>query len=100
MGILKTIQGAKVLKKLKSTELQTLTAEIREKIIEVTSENGGHVGPNLGVIELSIALHKVFDSPKDRFVFDVSHQGYVHKLLTGRNGPEFTKLRHCLLYTF
>jgi len=93
MGILETIQGPKDLKKLNSTELQTLTSEIREKIIEVTSENGGHVGPNLGVIELSIALHKVFDSPKDRFVFDVSHQGYVHKLLTGRNGPEFTKLR-------
>ncbi|MDE0822260.1 MAG: 1-deoxy-D-xylulose-5-phosphate synthase, partial [Opitutales bacterium] len=64
MGILETIQGPKDLKKLNSTELQTLTAEIREKIIEVTSENGGHVGPNLGVIELSIALHKVFDSPK------------------------------------
>jgi 1-deoxy-D-xylulose-5-phosphate synthase len=93
MGILESIQGPKDLKKLNSADLQTLTTEIREKIIEVTSENGGHVGPNLGVIELSIALHKVFDSPKDRFVFDVSHQGYVHKLLTGRNGPEFTKLR-------
>ncbi len=70
-----------------------LAEEIRQRIISATSKNGGHVGPNLGVVELTIALHRVFDTPKDRFVFDVAHQGYVHKLLTGRNDERFDKLR-------
>ena len=68
-------------------------SEIREQIINTTSKNGGHIGPNLGVVELTIALHKTFSSPKDSFIFDVSHQGYVHKLLTGRNDERFQKLR-------
>jgi 1-deoxy-D-xylulose-5-phosphate synthase len=93
MGILETIHSPVDLKKLAPKHLTTLAEEIRRRIIQVTSENGGHVGPNLGVVELTMALHMVFDSPKDRFLFDVSHQGYVHKLLTGRNGPEFDKLR-------
>ena len=93
MGILDTIRGPADLKHLQPAELNSLSEEIRERIIQTTSINGGHVGPNLGVVELSIALHKVFDTPKDKFVFDVSHQGYVHKLLTGRNGEEFNKLR-------
>ena len=93
MGILDTIRGPADLKHLQPAELNSLAEEIRERIIQTTSVNGGHVGPNLGVVELSIALHKVFDTPKDKFVFDVSHQGYVHKLLTGRNGEEFNKLR-------
>ncbi len=93
MALLETIQSPDDLKKLDAEQLTQLAQEIRERIINVTSENGGHVGPNLGVVELSMALHKVFDSPKDRFVFDVSHQGYVHKLLTGRNGKDFDKLR-------
>src|ERR1044072_2809570 len=59
----------------------------------VTSKNGGHTGPKLGVVELTIALHRVFNSPEDQFVFDVAHQGYVHKLLTGRGGEFFKKLR-------
>jgi hypothetical protein len=65
-------------------QLPTLAAEIREELIRVTARNGGHVGPNLGVVELTIALHRVFSTPRDKFVFDVAHQGYVHKLLTGR----------------
>src|SRR6185295_20059458 len=66
---------------------------IRDKLIEVTSRNGGHIGPNLGVVELTLALHRVFNTPEDQFVFDVAHQGYVHKLLTGRGGDFFRKLR-------
>jgi 1-deoxy-D-xylulose-5-phosphate synthase len=93
MGLLESINNPGDLKKLDSKELVDLAQEIRERIINVTSENGGHVGPNLGVVELTMALHKVFNSPEDRFVFDVSHQGYVHKLLTGRNGEEFDRLR-------
>ena len=66
---------------------------MRDEIITVTSVNGGHVAPNLGVVELTIALHRVFNTPEDQLVFDVSHQGYVHKLLTGRRGEAFRKLR-------
>jgi 1-deoxy-D-xylulose-5-phosphate synthase len=71
-------------KKLKLDQLQQLTTEIRQELISVLSRNGGHLGPNLGVVELSVALHYVFTTPKDKFVWDVSHQVYVHKLLTGR----------------
>ncbi len=72
------------LKTMSFTELETLANEIRTKIIEVTSKNGGHLSSNLGVVELTIALHKVFDSPMDKIIFDVSHQMYAHKILTGR----------------
>ena len=61
-----------------------LAAEIRDFLIEAVSRNGGHLGPNLGVVELTIALHRVFDSPADQIVWDTGHQAYVHKLLTGR----------------
>jgi 1-deoxy-D-xylulose-5-phosphate synthase len=71
-------------KKLTPDQLQTLAEEIRSEMITVLAKNGGHVGPNLGVVELTIALHYVFSTPKDKFVWDVSHQIYVHKLLTGR----------------
>src|SRR5213594_1120323 len=71
-------------KKLKLDQLQQLAGEIRHELITVLSKNGGHLGPNLGVVELTIALHRVFSTPKDKFVWDVSHQSYVHKLLTGR----------------
>ena len=64
--------------------MQQLAEEIRYELITKLSKNGGHLGPNLGVVELTIALHAVFDTPKDKFVWDVSHQSYVHKLLTGR----------------
>src|SRR5229473_5367588 len=73
-------------------QLQTLAQEIREELITVLSKTGGHLGPNLGVVELTLALHRVFESPKDRFVWDVSHQVYVHKLLTGRR-QAFSKIR-------
>ncbi|MGD0058662.1 MAG: 1-deoxy-D-xylulose-5-phosphate synthase [Verrucomicrobiia bacterium] len=73
-------------------QLQTLAQEIRDELITVLSKTGGHLGPNLGVVELTIALHRVFESPKDRFVWDVSHQVYVHKLLTGRR-ETFHKIR-------
>ena len=81
-------------KVLPADQLPRLAAELREEIIAVTSLNGGHVAPNLGVVELTIALHRVFNTPDDQFVFDVSHQGYAHKLLTGRKGAPFRQLRH------
>ena len=64
--------------------MNQLAAEIRQMIIEVVSKNGGHLAPNLGAVELTIALHRVFDSPKDKLIFDVGHQAYIHKILTGR----------------
>src|SRR5213078_3997044 len=73
-------------KKLKLDQLQLLAEEIRHELITTLSRHGGHLGPNLGVVELTIALHRVFSTPKDKFVWDVSHQTYVHKLLTGRKG--------------
>jgi 1-deoxy-D-xylulose-5-phosphate synthase len=79
-------------KLLTPEQLQTLAQEIREELITVLSKTGGHLGPNLGVVELTIALHRVFESPKDKFVWDVSHQVYVHKLLTGRR-DNFNKIR-------
>ncbi|MEX0330332.1 MAG: 1-deoxy-D-xylulose-5-phosphate synthase [Puniceicoccaceae bacterium] len=93
MSVLDKVQSPADLKSLDRVEMESLAAELRERVIEVTSINGGHIGPNLGVVELTLALHRVFDSPKDRFIFDVSHQGYIHKLLTGRNTGAFDKLR-------
>ncbi len=93
MSVLKRIEKPSDVRQLERTELVSLAEEIRERIIEVTSRNGGHIGPNLGVVELTIALHRVFDCPTDRFLWDVSHQGYVHKLLTGRQGKEFDQIR-------
>ncbi|MEH7475662.1 1-deoxy-D-xylulose-5-phosphate synthase, partial [Priestia megaterium] len=72
--------------------LEVLSEEIRKFLIQQLSETGGHIAPNLGVVELTIALHKVFNSPKDKFLWDVGHQSYVHKILTGR-AKEFTTLR-------
>src|SRR6266487_4134902 len=71
-------------KKLTLEQLQHLAEDIRHELITGLAKNGGHLGPNLGVVELTIALHYVFSTPKDKFVWDVSHQRYVHKLLTGR----------------
>jgi 1-deoxy-D-xylulose-5-phosphate synthase len=82
--ILEGIDSPEQVRKLSLDELQQLAAEIRERLITVLSNNGGHLGPNLGVVELTIALHYVFNTPSDSFLFDVSHQAYVHKLLTGR----------------
>ena len=78
------IDGPEHVKKLTLPQLQELAAEIRTELIEGLAKGGGHLGPNLGVVELTIALHSVFNTPKDKFVWDVSHQVYVHKILTGR----------------
>jgi 1-deoxy-D-xylulose-5-phosphate synthase len=82
--ILDQIDSPADVKRLKTSQMERLAAEIREELITVLSRTGGHLGPNLGVVELTIALHYVFNTPEDHFVFDVSHQAYVHKLLTGR----------------
>lgn len=82
--ILDKINGPEDLRKLSQIELQALADEIRREIIEVVSKNGGHLAPNLGVVELAIAVHYVFKSPEDRIVWDVGHQSYAHKILTGR----------------
>ena len=92
MSLLERIQGPRDLKNLAADELPQLAAEIRDNLIRTVTTNGGHLGPNLGVVELTIALHRVFDSPVDRIVFDTGHQSYVHKLLTGRQ-QDFSTLR-------
>ena len=93
MSLLASIRGPADVKALAPEQLPLLAQEIRERLVAVTAKNGGHIGPNLGVVELSIALHRVFGTPQDKFVFDVAHQGYVHKLLTGRNGADFDGIR-------
>lgn len=92
MSILKNIKSPADLKELSEQELEKLAEEIREKIIEVVAKNGGHLSPNLGVVELTLALHSVFDFSKDRIVWDVGHQCYTHKLVTGRY-KKFNTLR-------
>jgi 1-deoxy-D-xylulose-5-phosphate synthase len=82
--ILDRIDSPSDVKRLSIPELEQLAGEIREELITVLSKTGGHLGPNLGVVELTIAMHYVFNTPEDHFIFDVSHQAYVHKLLTGR----------------
>src|ERR1700681_3666423 len=82
---LSRIKAPTDVKRLSMVELSRLAEEIRERLILGVSKTGGHIGPNLGVVELTLAMHYVFDTPRDSFVFDVSHQAYVHKLLTGRN---------------
>ncbi len=81
---LENINGPKDIKKLKIEELKVLADETRAALINKISNAGGHNGPNLGMVEMTVALHYVFDSPKDKIVFDVSHQCYPHKILTGR----------------
>ncbi len=83
-SILPRIESPADLKKLDQGQLEVLAAEIREELVQTISRTGGHLSPNLGVVELTIALHRVFDSPKDALVWDTGHQAYVHKLLTGR----------------
>ncbi|MBQ3136074.1 MAG: 1-deoxy-D-xylulose-5-phosphate synthase [Clostridia bacterium] len=90
--ILSKIKCPSDVKKLNYDSLVKLCGEIRGKLIETVSANGGHLAPNLGVVELTVAMHKVFNSPKDQFVFDVGHQCYTHKLLTGRY-EKFSSLR-------
>ena len=90
--LLSTINSPEDIKRLNKKQLAELASEIRKNIIDVVGKNGGHLASNLGVVELTIALHRVFDSPKDAIVWDVSHQSYTHKLLTGRY-KDFTSLR-------
>ncbi len=84
--LLASIHSPDDVKGLAESDLSRLAEEIRESLISCLSVTGGHLGPNLGVVELSLALHRVFSTPEDKFVFDVAHQGYVHKMLTGRAG--------------
>ena len=91
MSLLASITGPRDLDALSPEELEQLAQEIRDFLVQNVSRTGGHLGPNLGVVELTIALHRVFDSPNDPFVFDTGHQSYVHKLLTGRQ--DFDALR-------
>ncbi|CAL9587301.1 1-deoxy-D-xylulose-5-phosphate synthase [Streptomyces sp. enrichment culture] len=91
MTILRSIRGPHDLKALSEAELGELSGEIREFLVQAVARTGGHLGPNLGVVELTVALHRVFDSPDDRILWDTGHQSYVHKLLTGRQ--DFSKLR-------
>ncbi|GAA4227331.1 1-deoxy-D-xylulose-5-phosphate synthase [Streptosporangium album] len=91
-SLLETVKGPRDLKLLGAGELPRLAAEIRDLLVSSTARTGGHLGPNLGVVELSIALHRVFDSPRDRILWDTGHQAYVHKMLTGR-AAQFETLR-------
>jgi 1-deoxy-D-xylulose-5-phosphate synthase len=90
--LLEHINGPEDLKELSQDQLGKLATEIRDVLVETVTRTSGHLGPNLGVVELTIAMHRVFDSPRDRIIFDTGHQSYVHKLLTGRYG-EFGTLR-------
>lgn len=91
--MLESISQPEDLRELSHEQLEELAEEIRSFILEKVSKTGGHLSPNLGVVELTIALHRVFDSPNDRLIWDVGHQAYVHKLLTGRS-DQFDSLRH------
>ncbi|MEU5756394.1 1-deoxy-D-xylulose-5-phosphate synthase [Streptomyces sp. NPDC047829] len=91
MTMLENIRGPRDLKALSETELGELTRETRDFLVHAVARTGGHLGPNLGVVELTVALHRVFESPADRILWDTGHQTYVHKLLTGRQ--DFSKLR-------
>ena len=92
MSLLETINSPADLKRLPRARLPELAAEIRRTIVDVVSRTGGHLAPSLGVVELTMALHYVFDTPSDQLVWDVGHQAYAHKLLTGRR-DRFTTLR-------
>ena len=91
MTLLETIRGPRDLDALSKEQFEQLAAEIREYLVVNVARTGGHLGPNLGVVELTLAMHRVFDSPHDAIVFDTGHQSYVHKLLTGRQ--DFSTLR-------
>jgi 1-deoxy-D-xylulose-5-phosphate synthase len=92
MALLNSIRGPADLRQLPAAELPALADEIREFLVRTVSRTGGHLGPNLGVVELTIALHRVFDSPRDRILWDTGHQAYVHKILTDR-AAGFDRLR-------
>jgi len=82
--LLESIHSPADLKRLTFAQMAELAGEIREFLVQTLSKTGGHLGPNLGVVELTLALHAVFNTPEDKLLFDVSHQAYIHKILTGR----------------
>src|SRR5512146_2955172 len=84
MSLLERIHSPADLRALSRAELESLATEIRHVIIQTVARNAGHLAPNLGVVELTLALHRVFDSPRDKIIWDVGHQSYPHKLVTGR----------------
>ena len=84
--LLDRVQTPEDLRKIGEAELPQLAAELRQETIDAVSITGGHLGAGLGVVELTVALHYVFDTPRDRLIWDVSHQAYPHKILTGRRG--------------
>jgi 1-deoxy-D-xylulose-5-phosphate synthase len=90
--LLTTVSGPQDVKRMSAEDLELLAAEIRDFLVAKVSRTGGHLGPNLGVVELTLAMHRVFDSPRDRFLFDTGHQAYVHKMVTGRQDG-FDRLR-------
>jgi 1-deoxy-D-xylulose-5-phosphate synthase len=92
MGVLETVHGPLDLRRMTDRQLSDLATEIREFLVEKVSKTGGHLGPNLGMVEITLAMHRVFDSPADKLVFDTGHQAYVHKIITGR-WPGFDRLR-------
>ncbi|TCM49974.1 1-deoxy-D-xylulose-5-phosphate synthase [Kribbella sp. VKM Ac-2568] len=92
MGVLEAVGGPADLRGMTDHQLRELATEIRDVLVETVSRTGGHLGPNLGMVEITLAMHRVFDSPRDRLVYDTGHQTYVHKLLTGR-APQFDSLR-------
>ena len=92
MTLLESVRTPDDLKRLDAKDLPALAAEIRDFLVQAVSRTGGHLGPNLGVVELTIALHRVFESPRDRLLWDTGHQAYVHKILTGRQAG-FATLR-------
>ena len=93
MSLLESIKGPDDLKRLDAAQLPRLAEEIREFLVQACSRTGGHLGPNLGAVELTIGLHRVFDSPHDKILFDTGHQAYVHKMLTGRQDFELLRKR-------
>src|SRR5688572_6880001 len=90
--LLDRVSGPRDLKPFSRAELRQLADEVRQRVLEVVARRGGHLGAPLGVVELSVALHYVFDSPRDKIIWDVGHQCYPHKILTGRNA-EMDELR-------
>lgn len=97
MRLLHSINSPTDLKKITSAQIPALAAEVREFLIDRVSKTGGHLGPNLGVVELTIAIHRVFDSPQDAIIWDTGHQSYVHKMFTGRL-DQFSELRKKMEY--
>ena len=97
--LIKQINFPADLRKFKKDDLRKISDELRDELVDVVSETGGHLGAGLGVVELTVALHYVFDTPKDKLVWDVSHQCYPHKIITGRRDKIKTLRKGCLLYT-